>query len=181
MYPLSWHFFFFFLLACCQYLPWLNSTLWTLLNKTTQANKLPDQRYISKEGKLMPSYKVESACLWSVTQLRWLFVTAQIAACQAPLSVEFPRQVCWSGSPFPSHRDRPVPGIEPTSPACPAWTVRFFTTEPSENKTAKDKLTLQFGDIKLKLFLVYHSENPRAFKNIATGSLPVVWKRNPKM
>ena len=53
--------------------------------------------------------------------------------------------------------------------------------EPSENKESKNKLTLQFGDMMLKLFLVYHSENPRAFKNIATGSLPVVWKRNPKM
>ena len=108
-------------------------------------------------------------------------MTPQIAACQAPLSVEFPRQVYWSGLPFPSHRDLPVPGIEPTSPASPALTVRFFTTESSENKTARDKLTLQFGNIKLKLFLVYHSENPRAFKNIATGSLHVVWKRNPRM
>ena len=27
---------------------------------------------------------------------------------------------------------------------------------------------------------VHHSENPRALKNTATGSLPVVWKSNPK-
>ena len=146
--------FFFFLLAYCQYLPWLSSTVWTLLKKTTQANKLPDQSYISKEGKLMLSYKGESACSWSVTQLCWLFVTPQIAACQASLSVEFPRQVYWSGLPFPSQRDLPVPEAEPTSPASPALTGRFFTTEPSENKASKDKLTMQFGDTKLKLFLV---------------------------
>ena len=52
-------------------------------------------------------------------------------------------------------------------------------------KAAKDRLTLLFdgnvsGDMKLKPLLVYHLENPRALKNIAKGSLPVVWKSNPK-
>ena len=56
---------------------------------------------------------------------------------------------------------------------------------PDYNAT-KDRLTLLFGgnassDTKLKLLLVYHSENPRALKNIAKGSLPVVWKSNPKV
>ena len=51
--------------------------------------------------------------------------------------------------------------------------------------SAKDRLTLLFGgnasdDMKLKPLLVYHSENPRALKNIAKGSLPVMWKSNPK-
>ena len=32
----------------------------------------------------------------------------------------------------------------------------------------------------LKPLLVHHSENPRALKNKAMGSLPVVWKSNPK-
>ena len=38
------------------------------------------------------------------------------AAHQAPLSMEFTRQECWSGLPFPSPGDFPDPGIEPRSP-----------------------------------------------------------------
>ena len=35
-------------------------------------------------------------------------------ACQAPLSVGFPRQEYWSGLPFPSPGDLSHPGIKPT-------------------------------------------------------------------
>ena len=34
---------------------------------------------------------------------------------QAPLSMGFSRQECWSGWPFPSPQDLPDPGIKPTS------------------------------------------------------------------
>ena len=37
-----------------------------------------------------------------------------MVACQAPLSMGFPRQKYWSGLPFPSLVDLPNPGIEPT-------------------------------------------------------------------
>ena len=52
-------------------------------------------------------------------------------------------------------------------------------------KAAKDRLNLLFGDsasnnLKLKRLLVYHSKNLRALKDIAKGSLPAVWKSNPK-
>ena len=43
-------------------------------------------------------------------------MTAWTVACQAPLSVGFPRQECWSGLPFPSPEDHPNPGIKPMSP-----------------------------------------------------------------
>ena len=36
------------------------------------------------------------------------------------------------------------------------------------------------GDMKLKPLLVYHSENPRALKHTAKGSLPIVCKSNVK-
>ena len=45
---------------------------------------------------------------------------------QAPLPMEFPRQECWSGLPFPPPGDLPNPGIEPMSPASPALQVDYI-------------------------------------------------------
>ena len=49
-----------------------------------------------------------------------LFATRWTVAYQAPLSMGFSRQECWSGLPFPSPGDLPNPGIEPGSPALQA-------------------------------------------------------------
>ena len=46
-----------------------------------------------------------------------LFATPWTVARQAPLSMGFSRQECWSGLPFSSLEDLPDPGIEPGSPA----------------------------------------------------------------
>ena len=45
-----------------------------------------------------------------------LFATPWTVAYQAPPSMGFSRQECWSGLPFPSPGDPPEPGIEPWSP-----------------------------------------------------------------
>ena len=45
---------------------------------------------------------------------------------QAPLSMQFPRQECWSGLPFPPPGNLPNPGIEPASPELAGG---YFTTE----------------------------------------------------
>ena len=55
------------------------------------------------------------------------FVIPWIVACQAPLSIGFSRQESWSGLPFPPPGDLLNPGIEPMSPASPAWADCFFT------------------------------------------------------
>ena len=47
-----------------------------------------------------------------------LLVTPWTAVCQAPLSMGFSRQECWSGVPFPSPGDFPDPGIEPNLLPC---------------------------------------------------------------
>ena len=44
-------------------------------------------------------------------------VVSWTVTCQAPLSIRFPREECWSGFPWPSPGDLPNPGIEPASPA----------------------------------------------------------------
>ena len=54
-----------------------------------------------------------------------LFVTPWTVAHQAPLSVGFSRQECWSGLPFSSPGDLPEPRIKPMSPALAGG---FFTT-----------------------------------------------------
>ena len=51
--------------------------------------------------------------------------TPWTVACQAPLTIEFPRQEYLSGLSFLSPGDLPDPRIEPVSPALAG---RFFTT-----------------------------------------------------
>ena len=64
---------------------------------------------------------------------KWLkktfFAIPWAIACQAPPSMEFPRQEHRSGLPFPSPGDIPDPVIKPKSPILAG---RFFTTEPAE-------------------------------------------------
>ena len=50
-------------------------------------------------------------------------------ACQAPLSMEFPRQEYWSGLPFSSSGDLPNLGMERVSLALVGG---FFTAESQE-------------------------------------------------
>ena len=59
----------------------------------------------------------------SLSRVR-LFVTPWTVAYQAPLSMGFSRQECWSGLPFPSPGDLPDPGIEPGFPALQADALR---------------------------------------------------------
>ena len=55
------------------------------------------------------------------------FLIPWTAAFQAPLSMEFPKQVLWNGLQFPSPGDLPDSGIKPVSLTLAGG---FFTTEP---------------------------------------------------
>ena len=59
-----------------------------------------------------------------------LLVTPWTVACQAPLSMGFPKQEYWSGLPCPPAGDLPDPGIEPKSLVSPALAGGFFITVP---------------------------------------------------
>ena len=69
---------------------------------------------------------IHCACEPSCFSCICLIATSQTIAHQAPLSMGFSRQKCWSGLPFPSPGDLPDPGMEPTAPALAGG---FFTTE----------------------------------------------------
>ena len=66
---------------------------------------------------ILHSFYTVCTCVHHCVQL---FATAWTVARQGHLSMQFPRQECWSGLPFPSPRDIPHPGIEPRSPALQA-------------------------------------------------------------
>ena len=70
---------------------------------------------------------LEFACAYSVAQSFPTLATLLTVARQAPLSMGFSKQECSSGMPFPPPGDLPDPGIEPESPASPAFAGGFFT------------------------------------------------------
>ena len=88
-------------------------------------------------------------CVLSPVQL---FVSPQTVACQALLSMEFPRQEYWSGLLSLPPGDLPNQGIEPMSPALAGI---FFTTEPPGKPFFLTGLSKLFEFVKLsKLFNV---------------------------
>ena len=63
-------------------------------------------------------YKIKHICISGggglVSTSCSTLVTPWTVACQAPVSMGFPRQEYWSGLPFPSPGNLPDPGIEPS-------------------------------------------------------------------
>ena len=76
---------------------------------------------------LTSDYQVELGTCVHAKSLR-SFVMFWTVAHQAPLSMEFSRQECWSGVLFPPSGDLSDPRIEPVSLMSPALTGRFFIT-----------------------------------------------------
>ena len=77
------------------------------------------------------------------------FATPWTIACQAPLSMGFPRQEYWSGLPFPSPGDLPNPGIKPMSPTLADG---FFTAEPRGKEESKQLFLLPCSFYHLPVF-----------------------------
>ena len=64
------------------------------------------------QREILLQYFIEAvSAVKSLSRVR-LFATPWTVARQAPLSMGFSRQECWSGLPFPSLGDLPNPGIE---------------------------------------------------------------------
>ena len=73
-------------------------------------------------------YACVCVCVLSHFSCVRLFEILWTIACQAPLSMGFPRQEFWSGLPCPPPGDLPEPGIEPKSIMSPALAGVFFTS-----------------------------------------------------
>ena len=101
----------------------------------------------------------------------WLFEMPQAVACQAPPSMEFPRQEYWSKLPFPSPGDLP----EQKKLESPALAGGFFTTEPPGNalllKNANNRLNSQFMVVTSKIMNIRID----AFELWCGGLLRVPW------
>ena len=69
-----------------------------------------------------------------------LFVTTWTVDHQAPPSMGFPRQECWSGLPFPSSGDLPDPGIKPGPPALQADSLS--SEPPGESAHGKGDINI---------------------------------------
>ena len=64
-----------------------------------------------------------------------LLATPWTVAYQAPPSIGFSRQACWSGLPFPSPGDLPDPGIKPGSPTLQADALLSEPRKPTTDIT----------------------------------------------
>ena len=71
----------------------------------------------------------------------WLFATSWTL--QAPLSMGFPRQECWSGLPCPFPGNLPDPGTEPQPPMSPALAAGFFISWATREAPFQLKTSIQ--------------------------------------
>ena len=69
-------------------------------------------------------------CVCVLAQSVQLFATPWTVAHQAPLSMEYSRQECWSGLPFPPPGDLPDPGTDLVSLVSPALKTDSLPTAP---------------------------------------------------
>ena len=90
---------------------------------------------------------------------------------QAPLSMVFSWQECWSALPFPPLGDLPNPGIEPASPVSPALAGIFFTTEPPGTPFSQAYRKLKIGLIfKICNYMCGHSQTCLTTQDFSQGS-----------
>ena len=104
-----------------------------------------------------------------------LFATPWTVAYQTPLSMEFSRQECWSGLPFPCAGDLPHPWVVPTALASPSLAGRFFTTAPlgkhSTHKKKKSHYECETDGEKV-LKVVKHHDNLERESKVTCGQHP---------
>ena len=113
----------------------------------------------------------------SLSRVR-LFATPWTVANQAPPSMGFSMQECWSGLPFPSPGDLPDPGIEPRSPALQAdalpWEPSGKPVYPSNPKLSCFPYLLQFSSYCL-FYVILSFCNPFPQSSFPTPGIEIAW------
>ena len=118
---------------CCSGLPFPSPGDLPQPRDQTQVSRTAGE-FFTNEPPAKPWLCGNSLCeVKSLSRVR-LFVTPWTVAYQAPPSIGFSRQECWSELPFPSPGDLPDPGIEPGSPTLKADALH---SEPPGNPTTK--------------------------------------------
>ena len=79
-------------------------------------------------------------CVCSVTSVVSDCANLWTITCQAPLSMGFSRQECWSGLRCPPLGDISDPEIEPGSPVSPALQADSLPTEPTGKPQIKQSV-----------------------------------------
>ena len=93
--------------------------LHVIILKTNIKQAVSQPRKGRKEKVEVRAFCTLCACMLSHVRL---LATPWTVACQAPLSMGFPRQEYWNGLPFPTPGYLPSSGIEPASFVSPALT-----------------------------------------------------------
>ena len=92
---------------------------WVILSVTWSQRML--NKYLLKEWSSLKRALKARVGVCSVALVTSDSETPWTVACQASLSMGFPRQEYWSGLPFPPPGDLSNPGIDPASPVAPAF------------------------------------------------------------
>ena len=106
---------------CLLSIPWSCSTIRLELHYGHPSWCISIFSILASDGFFLLSSAFRNSMRWVnlLSRVR-LFATPWTVAYQAPPSMGFSRQECWSGLPLPSPGDLPDPGIEPGSPTLQA-------------------------------------------------------------
>ena len=100
------------------------------------------------------------------------------AACQAPLSLGFPRQESWNGLPFPSPGNLPDPEIKPKSPALQVVSHiagRFFTNSATREAHYFVRCLVYMSKFPLKDWDLFKSKELLFLSYFSLNSLEWYW------
>ena len=105
---------------------------------------------LSRENLIVCKMQCRKYCTRRRAQCVRPFATSWTIACQAPLSMGFPREEYWSGLPLPLAGDLPVPGIEPSSPVSPA--LQADSLPPCHQESTPHQILLHFSVVPVTAF-----------------------------